>query len=97
MIPNLNTENANLHVKNTKHIFTLAEKCPNTEFFVVRIQENTDEKNSVFVHFSRSVNKNENGRTRPDISLKHEGRLGFQGFNRFTVVRVVNIKLGLPD
>ena len=48
-------------------------------------------------HSSRSVNKNENGRTRPDISLKHEGRLGFQGFNRFNVARVVNIKLGLTD
>ena len=42
---------------------TLREKCPNTEFFLVRIflysvriQENTDQKNSVFVHFSRSVN-----------------------------------------
>ena len=47
MIPNLNTENANFHVINTKYFFTLPEKCPNTEFFVVRIQENTDEKNSV--------------------------------------------------
>ena len=40
----------------------LREKCPNTEFFVVRIfiysirkQENTDQKNSVFGHFLRSV------------------------------------------
>ena len=39
----------------------LREKCPNTEFFLVRIflysvriQENTDKKNSVFGHFSRS-------------------------------------------
>ena len=40
--------------------FSLHEKCPNTEIFVVRIflyldwmQENTDQKNSVFGHFSR--------------------------------------------
>ena len=31
------------------------EKCSNTEFFVVRIQKNTDHKNSVFGNFSRSV------------------------------------------
>ena len=35
--------------------FALREKCPNTEFFLVRIQENTDQTNSVFGHFSRSV------------------------------------------
>ena len=34
---------------------TLREKCPNTEFFLVRIQENTDQKNYIFAHFSRSV------------------------------------------
>ena len=40
---------------------SLREKCPNTELFLVlsalysvRIQENTDQKNSVFGHFSRS-------------------------------------------
>ena len=33
---------------------TLREKCPNTDFFLVRIQENTGQKNSVFGHFSRS-------------------------------------------
>ena len=39
----------------------MREKCPNTEFFLVRIflysvriQENKDQKNSVFRHFSRS-------------------------------------------
>ena len=44
-----------------KHFFALREKCSNTEFFLVRIQENTDQKNFVFGHFSRSVevcNKN---------------------------------------
>ena len=35
--------------------FTLREKCPNTKFFLVRIQENTDQKNSLFGYFSRSV------------------------------------------
>ena len=35
--------------------FPLREKCPNTEFFLLRIQENTDQKNSVFGHFSCSV------------------------------------------
>ena len=41
---------------------SLREKCPNTECFLfrifvysVRIQENTDQKNSVFGHFSHSV------------------------------------------
>ena len=36
---------------------SLREKCPNTEFFLVRIflysgqtRENTDQKNSVFIH-----------------------------------------------
>ena len=33
---------------------TLREKCPNTEFFLVWIQEST-RKNSVFGHFSHSV------------------------------------------
>ena len=40
---------------------TLREYCPNTEFFLVRIflysvqiQENTDQKNSVFGHYSHS-------------------------------------------
>ena len=40
----------------------LSEKCPNTEFSLVRIflylnwiQENTDQKNSVFGYFSHSV------------------------------------------
>ena len=44
------------------YILTLCKKCPNTEFLLVRIslysvriQENTDQKNSVFRHFSRSV------------------------------------------
>ena len=43
------------------------EKCPNTEFFLVRIllyqvriHENTDQKNSEFGHFSRSVGNDEN-------------------------------------
>ena len=43
-------------------IVTLHEKCSNTEFFLVRIflysgriLEYTDQKNSVFGHFSRSV------------------------------------------
>ena len=42
--------------------FTLREKCPNTELFLVRIfmylfqlQENTERNKSVFGHFSRSV------------------------------------------
>ena len=41
---------------------SLREKCPNTEFFLVRIflysvwiQENTDQKNSVFGHFSNTI------------------------------------------
>ena len=33
----------------------LREKCPNTDFFLVQIQENTDQKNSVFGNFSRSA------------------------------------------
>ena len=40
---------------------SLREKCPNTEFLLVciflysvQIQENTDQKNSIFEHFSRS-------------------------------------------
>ena len=33
----------------------LREKYPNTEFFKIRIQEYTDQKKSVFGHFSRSV------------------------------------------
>ena len=36
------------------HQESLREKFPNTEFFLVRIQENTDQKNSVYGHFSRS-------------------------------------------
>ena len=32
---------------------TLREKSSNTEFFLVRILENTGQKNSVFGHFSR--------------------------------------------
>ena len=40
-------------------IFTLREKCPNMEFFLVRIFLYSDwirtRKNSVFAHFSRSV------------------------------------------
>ena len=43
------------------HKCQLREKCSNTEFFLVRIfpyldriRENTDQKNSVFRHFSRS-------------------------------------------
>ena len=32
----------------------LREKNPNTQFFLVQMRENTDLKNSVFVHFSRS-------------------------------------------
>ena len=43
------------------------EKCPNSEFFLgrillyqVRIHENTDQKNSEFGHFSRSVGNDEN-------------------------------------
>ena len=38
------------------HTVTLRENCPNTKLFLVRIQENTDQKDSVFGHFSRSVN-----------------------------------------
>ena len=44
------------------HTFALREECPNTELFLVRIflysvriQDNTDQKNSVFEHISRSV------------------------------------------
>ena len=40
------------------YMSSLREKCPNTEFFLVRfflysvrIQENTDQKNSAFGHF----------------------------------------------
>ena len=60
-----------LHIKEFQHIFVskgyaykksaLREKCPNTEFFLVRIfvysywiQEDTDQKNPVIGHFSRS-------------------------------------------
>ena len=46
--------------------FTLREKCPNTEFFLVRIflysdriLKNTDQNNSVFEHFLRSVLRKE--------------------------------------
>ena len=35
--------------------FALREKCPNAEFFLVRIQENTDQKKPRFGHFSLSV------------------------------------------
>ena len=45
-----------------KYYLSLREKCPNTELFLVRIflysvriQENTDQNNSVYGHFSRSV------------------------------------------
>ena len=49
--------------QNVKHFCTpwsllalsLHKMCPNTEFFLVRIQENKDQKNSVYGHFSRSV------------------------------------------
>ena len=34
---------------------TLCEKCPNTEFLLVQIQEIMPRKNSVFGHFSRSA------------------------------------------
>ena len=34
---------------------TLREKCPNTVFFLDQIQENTDQKNPLFGHCSRSV------------------------------------------
>ena len=33
----------------------MREDCPDTEFFLVPIQENTDQKNSVFGHFPRSA------------------------------------------
>ena len=43
----------------------MRKKCPNTEFFLLHIfpysvemRENTDQKNFVFAHFSRSVNDN---------------------------------------
>ena len=48
-------------VKNCENFYwlisklTMCKKCPNTEFFLVRIQENTDQKNYVFGHFSFSV------------------------------------------
>ena len=38
------------------------DECPNTEFFLVRIQENTDQKKLLFGYFSRSdifLNTNE--------------------------------------
>ena len=45
-----------------KEYTPLREKCPNTELFLVciflysmRIQETTDQKNSVFGHFSRNA------------------------------------------
>ena len=42
-------------------VWKLREKCPNTEFFfLVRIQENADQKNSVFGNFSRSAFEDEN-------------------------------------
>ena len=48
--------------RRTAQFLSLCEKYPNTEFFVVRIflysvpiQENTDQKNSVFGHFSRCI------------------------------------------
>ena len=33
---------------------SLHEKCPNTEFFLIQIRENTDQKISVFGHFTHS-------------------------------------------
>ena len=52
-----------IKIFNSKEKKTQREKCPNTELFLaciflysVRIQENTDQKNSVFGHFSRSEN-----------------------------------------
>ena len=37
----------------------LGEKCPNTKFFLVRIQENTDQKKlRIWTLFTQSKNKN---------------------------------------
>ena len=36
-------------------IVTLCEKCPNTEFFLVRIFPHSDQKNFAFGHFSRNI------------------------------------------
>ena len=49
----------------SKNSFTLREKCQNAQFFLVRIQENTDQKNSAFGDFPRSV-KEVTGKYRPE-------------------------------
>ena len=38
------------------HTGTLRQNCPNTKLFLVQIQENADQNDSVFGHFSRIVN-----------------------------------------
>ena len=40
--------------------YAMREKCPNTEFFLVRIQETMGQKNPVFGHFSRSYDSKKN-------------------------------------
>ena len=52
---NIWTEHVSQKIYTSGVTITLREKCPNTEFFLVRIQENTDQKNSVFGHISRSA------------------------------------------
>ena len=34
--------------------YSLREKCPKTKFFLVRVQENLDQKKLLFGHFSLS-------------------------------------------
>ena len=63
----LNQLTLSTHAANLAHYFrnSMRKKCPNTEFFLLHIfpysvemRENTDQKNFVFAHFSRSVNDN---------------------------------------
>ena len=60
----------------TSSKIALREKCPNMEFFLVcifpysvRIRENTNQKISVFGHFSHSVNK-KGGSVRFSIKMR---------------------------
>ena len=42
-------------LSNTYCVFTLCETCPDTEFFLVRVCENTDEKKlCIWTHFTQS-------------------------------------------
>ena len=50
------TELPQIKYKKAKQISSLREKCPSTEFFLVQIQENTDQKKlRTQIHFSHSA------------------------------------------